>query len=358
VRIVISTAPRFDWAAHPNLDPARPDDQLVAEALAFGHSAGVFSHDAGPRIRARIAKIEAYEPAAEWLLPVEQTDDQRKITKLERDLKQALSPSPNIVAGFDNFDEATSEIRVIRPIVQPLDPQLVHRLVSQYLAKHPSAEVYSTDHGLFGIPQIGDISEHQVDRYYADYSSFEAKLHDYYANLHERVRSVGAAAAIDYWVRNDSGVAAKGLRIEFDLQGSGSLLADREDAVPYVRSLQMPEAPEKPRSALDYINIPRQGQMEPRDPVAFYWFKRPQIVAKHSARQCEEFRPTRKYRDSILVLTPDDLSAKLGLHLHIEAANLPAPVNISAKINIVEQALEWSDPIVQAILSDGVCELD
>src|ERR1700738_2334826 len=132
VRIVISTAPRFDWAKHPHLDPANPDDQLVAEALSFGYGAAVFSHDTGPRIRARIAKIEAYEPAVEWLLPVEQTDDQRKITKLESDLKQALSQRPNIFAGFDNFDEATSEIRVILPIVQPLDPQQVQRLAAEY----------------------------------------------------------------------------------------------------------------------------------------------------------------------------------------------------------------------------------
>jgi hypothetical protein len=57
VRLVISTAPRFDWNAHPNLDPAKPDDQLVAEALSFGRGASVFSHDTGPRIRARVAGI-------------------------------------------------------------------------------------------------------------------------------------------------------------------------------------------------------------------------------------------------------------------------------------------------------------
>ena len=48
VRIVISTAPRFDWTMHSNLDPAKPDDQLVAEALSFGNGAAIFSHDAGP----------------------------------------------------------------------------------------------------------------------------------------------------------------------------------------------------------------------------------------------------------------------------------------------------------------------
>jgi len=112
VRVVISRAPLFNWATHPDLDPASADDRLVAEAASFGSGAEVFSHDTGPRIRARtIFKIRAYEPLADWLLPAEQTDDQRKITQLERDLERALSRSPKIVAGFDQIDEVTSEIR-------------------------------------------------------------------------------------------------------------------------------------------------------------------------------------------------------------------------------------------------------
>ena len=48
VRIVISTAPRFDWTSHSILDPAKPDDQLVAEALSYGNDAAVFSRDWPP----------------------------------------------------------------------------------------------------------------------------------------------------------------------------------------------------------------------------------------------------------------------------------------------------------------------
>jgi hypothetical protein len=298
--------------------------------LSFGNGAAIFSYDTGPRIRARIAKIEAYEPAEDWLLPIEQTDDQRKITQLERDLKQSLSRFPNIVAGFENLDEETSEIRIIRPVPGSLDPELVRRLTADYLAMHPRANPHSTRETWLGTITMYGISDDQVEKYHADYSSFEAKVHDYYANLHELVRRIGAVAAIDYWVKNDSGVAAEGLRIEFDLEGVGSLVADREDAAPYVGcSLKIPGPPKLPRSQLDYISaIPlRQLVDPPRDPVAFYWFKRPTIVSTHSARQCQEFRPTREFRDSILVLTSNELSAPLGLRLHVEAANLPAPVD-------------------------------
>jgi hypothetical protein len=361
VRIVVSTAPRFDWEAYPNLDPAKPDDQLVAEALSFGNGAEVFSHDSGPRIRARIAKIQAYEPRAEWLLPAEQTDDQRKITKLERALEQALSRSPRIVAGFDNIDESTSEIRVICPILQPLDPELALSLSDEYLANHPRASFAYTNNKM--LPHLSIVPEGVAQRHVEQYSSFEAKVHDYYGSFHERIRRIATAAAIDYFVRNDSGVAAEGLRIEFDLEGAGSLLASREDATLDIGSFKTPTPPNDPTSIRDVFKstvpyIPRvSGTMQPRDPVAFYWFERPKIGARHSALQCQDFRATREFSNCIFVLISDGLPVEVGLRMHVSAANMRAPVNVAAKLIISEEAVEWSHPVVQAILPDRIREL-
>jgi hypothetical protein len=350
VRIVISRAPRFDWAAHPNLDPANPDDQLVAEAVSFGVAAEIFSHDTGPRIRARsIAKIQAHGPPPEWLLPDEQTDDQRTIARLERDLEQALSRSPKIVARFDEIDEATFEIRVIRPAVQPLDPQLVQRLVERYLATYPPASLARPENA----PGFGSVSEGDVRRYGVKYSAFEAKVRQYFAELHQTITRLGTAAAIHYFVKNESGVAAERLRIEVDLEGSGWLLADREDA--FIGSLKMPQPPKKPQSMIDYSgSMPLYGPQKPRDPVAFYWFDRPRIGATHSALQCQDFRAMQDFYDCIFVLPHDDPPCDLAIHLHVSATNLPRPVNVSAKLTFAEQAVEWDAAIVQAMLPDWI----
>ena len=354
VRIVISAAPRFDWLSHSILDPAKPDDQLVAEALSFGNGAAVFSHDSGPRIRARIAGLESYEPPPEWMLPVEQTEEQRKVTSLERDLKRALSSSPTIIAGFDNYDETNSEVRVVVPVLQQLEPEQIERRSNEYLAKHPQKSLGSMSSNRFAY-QLGGISEAQVERYEEEYSSFKAAVRAHYANLHKQVRSLGAAAAVSYFVENDSGVSAKGLRIEFDLDGNGSLLADRECGFPRNRKgLKMPEPPEIPSSMLDqmriYSHLAVPDLPTPRDPVGFYWFDRPKIGATHSALQCQDFRATRKFRDTMFVMPLDNLPATMNLRLHVSAENLPAPINILTKLSIVEQAVDWSDEAVQAIL--------
>jgi hypothetical protein len=355
VRIVISTAPRLNWTEHTNLDSANPDDQLVADALSFGNGAAVFSHDTGPRIRARIAGIDAYAPADAWLLPAEQTDDQRKSTRLERDLERALSQSPKIIAGFDSIDEATSEIRIIVPVLRPLDRQQIDRFAGAYLAKHPQASFSASSPMLL---RYGGASDADVRGYYEKYSSFQASVLEFYAQLHEHVQRIGAVAGVDYYVKNESGVMAEGLRIEFELEGNGSLLAEREDAaISLGDPLKPPTPPERPRSVFDsfapgLLNIPTlQDHLKPRDPVAFYWFKRPKLKSAHSARQCQEFRPTTSHRDRIFVQAFDDLPTNLGLRLHISAANLPSPVDIRANVVIAEQTVEWSDPIVNALLT-------
>jgi hypothetical protein len=354
VRIVISRAPSFDWAAHPNLDPANPDDQLIGEAASFGAGAEVFSQDTGPRIRARtIAKIPAYGPRPDWLLPDEQTDDRRKIARLERELERALSRNPRITAGFDKIDEAASEIRVIRPVLHPLHPLLAGRLSAEYLASYPYVSVVPTTSRLMS-PLLG-VSESEAQRYRAEYSSFEQKVYDCFATLHETVRRFGRALAIEYFVRNESGVAAEGLRIEFDLEGAGWLLASRDDA--YIGSLEIPEPPKEPRSFLEDLQPIRPyapALQPPRDPVAFYWVRRPRIGETHSALQCQDFRPMRVYHDCMFVLPSEDLLVDLVIRLHVSATNLPRPINVSAKIVFAEQRVEWADAAVQAMLPDFI----
>jgi PIN domain len=350
VRLVVSTSARIDWSAYTRLDPANPDHQLVAEALSFGSDAAVFSHDTVPRIRARAEGIEAYKPADDWLLPTEQTDEQRKIKQLEREAKEKR---PSIVAGFDGFDDETIEIQIVRPVLQPLDPEIASHLASEYLVEHPRAKLgYPPKGDLYSAMSSWDISSYDIDRYYDAYSSFEEAIRAYYSELHSHVRRMGAATEIGYHVKNDSGIAAQGLRIEFDLEGDGLLLADRDDAADYV-GLGRPKAPKRPRSGSELMHdgIAMPAMPLARDPVAFYWIARPAKRGyKQCVLQCEDFRPRRDYLDSILVATgSDDLPKRLSLRLHIQASNCD-PVNVSATLVVAEKAVEWTDPVVQAIL--------
>ncbi|WP_171947581.1 PIN domain-containing protein [Bradyrhizobium erythrophlei] len=354
LRLAISNNARIDWSAYTRLDPMNPDHQLVAEALSFGKGSAVFSHDSGPRIRARVEGIEAYKPADEWLLPAEQTDDQRRIKQLERDAKETR---PNILAGFDGLDDNMSEIEVVIPVLRPLAPEIAIRLAAEYLAEHPRTKlVHHARSQLYMPTTTWAISGYDIDRYNREYSSFEKAISAYYSDLHGHVRRMAAAAAIRYRVKNDSGIAAEGLRVEFELEGEGLLLADREDAAEYF-GLQRPVVPEPPRSPMDLVSeiIPMQASAPARDPVAFYWIARPETRKhKQAVLQCADFRPRRDHSGSIFVAAAPDLPKRLSLRLDVGATNLRDPVNVSVALVVAEKEVEWSDPLVQAILPEDV----
>jgi hypothetical protein len=352
IRLVISTAPRFDWNNHPFLDPTKPDDQLVGEALAHGNGAEIFSLDSGPRIRARVAGILAHEPPAGWLLPSEQTDDQRKIAKLERDLQQAIAGSPRIVAGFEDNGARGEEIHLPVPLLEPLAEEKAETLSEYYLKGHPPASFSSHGTAWFGFDVI---SGERIEGYRAEYAKFEEQVRKFFSSLHLAVGRMGCAPELAFTIKNESGTGASGLRIEFDSNGQIFLFATRKDARAKVGSLKPPAPPEVPRSVLEStyghgLPLPNiREAIAPRDPVRFYWFERPEGT-KHGAMQCEDFRATREHRGSIFLLPTAKLPVHASLNLHVSASNLSAPVSLAARVVISTQKMTWADPVVEALL--------
>jgi hypothetical protein len=363
IRAVIFPGSRFDWSRAPMLDPAKPDDQLVAEAIAFGNDAAVFSHDTGPRIRALIARIPAYSPLADWLLPVQKTDDQRKISDLERALEKALATKPEIAVTLENLSEASSELTLIAPLLPPIDNEMVDVLTKRYLELHPRASLRVERNRL--AFQLGGISEGAADSYYESYLNFTHKARLFFERLHVKLNDLNLVVGIPYSIRNDGGVVAQGLRVEFYLAGNASLLADREDAETLFGPLDLPEPPSEPQSGFDLIrdSLPLHNistfrdAMAPRDPVQFFWYERPKVGSTHSALQCESFRPTRVFHDEIFLFSHEGLPASADLRLHVSAANLPLPVDVEAKVHIVREAAEWLDSAVQIALPQSIREL-
>lgn len=108
-----------DWSSLVDLDQNAPDDRLVATALTYGRGAVLLSHDSGPRISARENGLEAHSPPDSWLLPPQKSDDQRRIGKLESDLKHALTRQPQLQIVFPQSDRKDS-ITLYRYRLPPL----------------------------------------------------------------------------------------------------------------------------------------------------------------------------------------------------------------------------------------------
>ncbi|MDB5360085.1 MAG: hypothetical protein JWO51_1382 [Rhodospirillales bacterium] len=360
VRVVIAQNPAFDWSRYPNLDQSKPDDHLVAEAIAFGANAAIFSHDSGPRIRARIARIAAHKPPDNWLLPDETSDDQKKISQLERQLEKALSTSPSIVVAINGLIAPGGSLVFEIPIVQALDPSDANNLATKYLYAHRrGSQVGSTD----PMGRGGFLPTAEVERYNKEYDRFEKLVPQYFNNLHIIVAHSARAMKIQYSVGNNSGVSAKGLRIDVDVEGEISLISESREADMADDATVLPIPPKPPRSLMEmiggshgsFLNVSSlHDHSQPRDPVEFYWFNRPEIGSKLSSLQCEDFRATRQHGDEIFVVLNGSLPASANVNIQVSATNLPAPVSASAAISIVQRRTDWTDETILTLLPDFI----
>jgi len=356
VRLVLYPGGKFDWDAYPILDQTSADDQLVAAALAFGNGALVFSHDRGPRIRARLSGIAAPEPLDDWMLPPEKTDDQRRVGQLERDLERALSTKPNILAEFEGVIDTTRELNLYIPVVKGLDPSYVEALSDSYLNAHPMESLNRPQPSRL-YPFHYGISSDAIDRYEEDYRGFKTSVRQYFATLHEEVVRQGHVVSVLYNIRNDSGTSAASLRVEFVLRGEGRILADREDTKGLYGDIAPPEPPEPPKSMLDITRSHLGGLNyvdKDRDPVKFYWHDRPNLMSTQSAMQCEDFRATRTYQDEVFVLITTELPFSTTLQMEVSARNAQAPVNTTANITVEKREVEWLDDVVLDLLPDEI----
>ena len=245
LRLRIPLIGKMDWDLYPNLDSSKPDDHLVLEAITYKNGAIVFSHDTGPRIAARRANINAVSPPDGWLLEPEQTDEQKKIKLLENDLVSARQKYPIITA---DFVDCRNPMEMIIPSLKSLEKSQVVEATSRYLALFPPQNINVSGNQLNNLMMgiNNGYTAQDRGRYEDSYETFKRSVFEYFENLHIRIAMANYVQSIRYRIVNDSTISAQGLRIEVEIFGSGLFLfADEEDAVSFVGSLKLPEAPEK-----------------------------------------------------------------------------------------------------------------
>ncbi|ATU95423.1 PIN domain-containing protein [Phyllobacterium zundukense] len=342
---------KVDWDQFDHLDRMKTDDELVVLAALHGSGATLFTHDRGPRISARTLGIPTLKPENDWLLPPEKSDKDRKIEQLERAARER-HPSILLTVGKDAQD-GRIEMPLLR--VPPLNPAEIQLKVESVLRENPKANVRGSSASDFlTISSIGGITDNDVHNYHRQYDRYEQDLNKYFERLHVVVGLASRMTTISYTVKNDSGVTAPGLRIEYSILGDGFLKADAEDAYEIVSRLcpfPRPPKPPMPRSLFNHpfrpaLTFPRADE---RDPVGFYWVDRPGSSDKRGALQCQDFRARRLWEDEIFVVFPK--GTKNGsIRLDVQASNLPAPVSSSVAYELVERDSNWDDPIVMETL--------
>lgn len=364
LRLIVAAGGPIDWSRFPTLDASKPDDRLVAEAASHSSDVVVFTHDTGPRISARRARLEAKSPLEDWLLPAEQTDDDRRIRQLERELEAANEKYPTVSLMLGRQDEERDTAILYRPILEPLSEEICADLRADYLAEHPRIQLRRAPrYQGMAFDVLGNgISDDQIDRYYDEHREFERVVEAHFANLHEKVFQASLAQPIPYKLNNLGRVAASSLNIEHRVSGDAWIIEDEEEAQSQVVSLLPPTAPEPPKRfdlIRDYLGsgaIP--SLREPRrDPTKFYWVDRPTGFAVVSGLHCEDFRASEEFNDTVWVYLNFEPPATAALKIKVSATNLPSPIERTLTLSIESKEFEWTDPQVLWRLPKRVREI-
>lgn len=352
VELSIGDIGRIDWDSHPNLDQARPDDRLVAEALTLGSDAPnvLLSHDTGPLIRGRRAGMDTRELPEGWLLPPQTDENAKELSRLKRENEELKRRAPVLEVNFLADGETTEEMIIERLLLPPLSGDTINRLVAATRKEIPmETGVFAPRLG-FSIGGEPGFTQNDYNRYYADYSNFIGSLPQFFQELHDKIHWASATTAINYRIENVGTATAEGMTVDFSVAEEWLIFADEKHAQEFygvtVAGPKLPLSP-KLRKAEEVgrlvRSLPTGLPPAPRDPTGFYWETRPTGIAHRGVLRCEEFRAKRT-RDDIIWLYPwnqDRDETTLILDVHSRTGSAPIVKTLSLRMKDVE--VPWTD---------------
>jgi hypothetical protein len=356
---------RIDWSKHQKLDSARPDDNLVAEALETAIDAPkvLLSHDTGPLIRARRCALDARELPIDWLLQDTADEDAREIARLKRENETLRNRHPSIKIAWEIEGEAVDEVAVERLKLPPLTEPEIRDLTAAYLNERPKEKgIFYPSLG-FSIGTETGFTQGDFERYSAEYDKFAEKLPHWFEKLHTLVEQASPMTQIDFRVLNSGSATAEGFTVDFEVSDEWLVFGNEEAAVRHygIRS-GAPTPPLSPQlkmaseaDALARSMFSRDfGPAPPRDPTGFYWEDRPAAIDHRGSLRCEQFRAKASWRKTIWIYPwGEDLqSASLSLEAH--AANLSDPVSAEVRLSAVSVEVDWTDPRVATRLEAAI----
>lgn len=345
LKITLEIAPRVkpNWDGLAELDPSSADDRLVAAALTFGSGAAVFSHDSGPRISARDVGLTAYEPPDDWHLSTEQSDDQRKIGVLERQLKAAQSSKPHLTIDFPDSG-INGRITLYRRRLPPLSSDQLKRLLKRCEEEHPRAPLVATK-SQFHVTAYGDgLSQYQVDSYHSDYDGFLDRTKEFLQRLHE-MSYYRVVPTVDVKITNDGSVSAINFHVTMQASGGLALLSSAKSIQKLAPFPEPPEEPE-PLGYLGRVHSALGGGLMPSKahPTEIVWIDKPARYGAVEGRYgCQDFQPQRSDVRTVAMWPAGDLPTTGVLRVTAGANDVP-DISEELEITVEERDEAWHSP--------------
>ncbi|MFH0801933.1 MAG: PIN domain-containing protein [bacterium] len=374
----------------PFLDLTRPDDRIIAEALMYrtehiGEDVAILTHDTQPILMAKNCGLSVFIVPDEWLLPPEPDARDKKITELERKLKDLERSYPEILVVSNNEKGIPSQ--VLKLSVQcyaGMSDQQIEELVGLAARRYPLVTEFDLSKpkmralgptGLGTRRRYEPPSEEEIRKYKIEqYPEWVQRIRDFFKTLPPRLEDLSRLLRFTISISNIGSAPAENFLVEFNAYG-GVLLEQTgdEDSIETadVQQIKLPEPPKPPggrwiqeKNAFEslignarrydafstYSNddifkglhglYPIPKRVLKRDKHAFYWKPgRPSIPTTSWIFECDEFRHqvNPEVFDVTLLVPPGEQLDNCVFKCRITARNLRVPIvyKIPIKINYI-----------------------
>jgi hypothetical protein len=386
----------------------RNDHQLIGIAHAFamqntGADVRVLTDDGGVVATADMVAFPCLEIPPDWLLPPETSDEQKRITALQKEVDRLKAAEPKVhIQCLDTSRTPVETLEIKHPLYRPLTDDQVADLMERLrqgcavATDFGSADdpVHPRLLGNLGASALlamrwGQAWVHASEAEIADYrdTKYPKWLNDCQAmlgNLHELFNAEVGSPTVWFSVENKG--TRPGNDVLVTIRASGSFLImptkpidpdDEEKPRAKVVALPAPPAPPHDKweikqpfagfpNHLGLLETARESSLgyrtgmtgavlgglpriEPPDPNRFYFKpRRPKEPVMSFSRECEQWRHSMPAEESGLEIRFDQDAGSIAglLECRVHAENLTDPSTMSVPVRI---AIEEADTYERAV---------
>lgn len=374
-KIIISFAPSqtINWQDFSDLDPNKPDHQLIAEAILLsknGKEATIVSQDIGPLLQAKRKGLLAFEVPDAWLLEPETDARDKEITRLNKEILKIKINEPRLSLSFldtkdpINDNQPLSKIKIVVNRVQELEEEEIESIIDSYKKKNPRETFEFDEPGKASFRR----NRSKIEKYSEEYDEYLEKLQNYFEKLPKNLEFSTRTQAISLHLKNEGRSPAKDLI--FKVEAFGGITLSKKQ---FWKEMEFPIPPESPEivsassyhssmglasvlaatSALpvrDYRNL-LPITHPTHDPNAFYFKEN----FKHSYTEqvvltCDDFRhKSEKFFNYFIEAFPKNNPQKGTIKVSISASNLPDQI-----CQILPVEIDYSDVAIKELAPPGV----
>lgn len=329
-----------------NLSFEEPDQRILASIIDYRlknptNTAILCSDDVGPRIRAKEFNIDVLKLSDKYRLPLEESEVEKKIKRLEQENLLLKTSIPKLKIGFEGGNEykkiqikessLVTKDHFIRTAMQHIRDELPHMEIN--------IKKDSNENTLFSISlQLSTLSQEQVDQYNLDLERYFDRYQQYLELLYEFMRQKELSYPIELFILNEGSVPGEEIDVHlhfpdgFDLMYPDSL----------IKRPKKPDPPYKPKHRMDFgshfIHTPSFISSTELTSRTNFNLNKP-TIKKTNSYDVSMFRRSIKHSysikldDLVMVYAERDHIKNYQIDYEISAANMPQ--RVKGKLNII-----------------------